>query len=312
MAPGRSFAARTCDGYIKVNAADTVDCNVIATIVTWAPTEREAIELAEEIEVSLRPSGSGLAVSINKPPFMINRSADVSLDVAVPFQTNLDLHTSDGSISVAGINGDVTARSSDGSITVEHITGSAHLHTSDGRITCNDVKGDELKLRTSDGSIRLSDALAKSCNASTSDGRISCTRASGDLLHLKTSDGSVTVSQAQYSQMRITTGDGSINCSDFSAERLYCRASDGRVSVRYAEAAPAALWADITTGDGSIHFAGPPALSARIDASTNDGTICTHLPITIKGKVGNSLTGTIGEGEGTLRLRTGDGSITIE
>ena len=37
----------------------------------------------------------------------------------------------------------------------------------------------------------------------------------------------------------------------------------------------------------------------------------TELPITIQGKVGKSLNGVIGGGEGRIYLRTNDGSITI-
>jgi hypothetical protein len=52
-------------------------------------------------------------------------------------------------------------------------------------------------------------------------------------------------------------------------------------------------------------------LSATIEAGTSDGSIRTELPITIRGKVGKSLTGTVGDGEGSIYLRTSDGSITI-
>ena len=66
-----------------------------------------------------------------------------------------------------------------------------------------------------------------------------------------------------------------------------------------------------TASDGSITLVTPPGLSAEIDAGTGDGSIHTDLPVTIRGKVGKSLHGTIGGGEGRVYLRTQDGSITI-
>ena len=55
-----------------------------------------------------------------------------------------------------------------------------------------------------------------------------------------------------------------------------------------------------------------PDLSAVVEASTNDGSLHLHLPITAEGKVGKSLRGTTGNGEGRVTLKTHDGSITIK
>jgi hypothetical protein len=48
-----------------------------------------------------------------------------------------------------------------------------------------------------------------------------------------------------------------------------------------------------------------------VDADTDVGSIRTDLPLTVKGKIGKSLHGTIGAGEGKLYLRTDVGSIRI-
>ena len=74
---------------------------------------------------------------------------------------------------------------------------------------------------------------------------------------------------------------------------------------------PRVMEAAVTTSDGSITFEGPPDLSALVDASVSDGSIHTSLPITVQGKVGKSLRGTVGAGEGRVTVRTHDGSITI-
>ncbi|MFC1794513.1 DUF4097 family beta strand repeat-containing protein, partial [Planctomycetota bacterium] len=62
---------------------------------------------------------------------------------------------------------------------------------------------------------------------------------------------------------------------------------------------------------GSIEFNAPAQLSAHIDASTNVGSVNTARPITVVGKVGKSVKGTIGAGDGKVRLKTNVGSIKI-
>lgn len=107
------------------------------------------------------------------------------------------------------------------------------------------------------------------------------------------------------------TSDGAIQCRSIAAARADCHTSDGSIHLDYAPDAPNALDLTATTSSGRITLTTPPGLSATIDASTGDGSIHTSLPITLQGKVGKSLTGTIGDGQGKIRLRTHDGSITI-
>jgi hypothetical protein len=90
-----------------------------------------------------------------------------------------------------------------------------------------------------------------------------------------------------------------------------CHTSDGSIHIDYAPDAPKAPTVTATTSDAAIIFIAPPGLSATIDAATDDGSIHTSLPITVAGKVGKSLTGKVGDGEGKIHLRTRDGSITI-
>jgi DUF4097 and DUF4098 domain-containing protein YvlB len=67
------------------------------------------------------------------------------------------------------------------------------------------------------------------------------------------------------------------------------------------------------TYNGSVSLTAPPNFSAKVEASTHNGSIDTDLPITVTGEVTKKeLTGTIGEGEGKLYLETYNGSIKIK
>ena len=129
-------------------------------------------------------------------------------------------------------------------------------------------------------------------------------------LNCSTHVGTVKVSDIQ-GPIKATVNVGSIICNQVVAD-IELESNVGSVEVRYAHAAPAACNAEITTNVGSIEFAGPPELSAQVNARTNVGSIKTAHPITVVGKIGKSIEGKIGSGEGKVRLTTNVGSIDIE
>jgi DUF4097 and DUF4098 domain-containing protein YvlB len=166
-----------------------------------------------------------------------------------------------------------------------------------------------LALETSDGGVDITNITGK-VDAKTSDGSVKAEDINGDV-RLRTSDGDVTVNDIRGDNLELRTSDGSIRCRNVAAARMECHTSDGGIEIELAPEAPKAINLNATTSDGSITLIAPPGLSATIEASTSDGSIHTNLPITVQGKIGKSLHGTVGAGEGKITLRTNDGSITI-
>jgi hypothetical protein len=112
----------------------------------------------------------------------------------------------------------------------------------------------------------------------------------------------------------VNTGDGSIKL-DGTLTSVRVRTGDGSVTIRAASgSAPSADW-DIVTGDGSVTLEVPDGFGAELDAHTGDGGI--HMQdvtlSNVTGNIGkNSLRGRLGGGGRTVRVRTGDGSITLK
>lgn len=104
---------------------------------------------------------------------------------------------------------------------------------------------------------------------------------------------------------------GSITCENVTTD-IELGTNVGSIKVKYAGDAQSDFQADITTNVGSIDFTAPQELSAKIDASTNVGSITTAKPLTVVGKVGKTVKGTIGSGQGKIRLKTNVGSIKIK
>ena len=122
--------------------------------------------------------------------------------------------------------------------------------------------------------------------------------------------GNVSISDMN-DQIKVSGNVGSIFCKQVAGD-IDVTSNVGSVEVEYGDAAPAALNIDITTNVGSIELVAPPQFSARVSASTNVGSVKTDKPITVVGKVGKSINGTIGSGEGKVRLKTNVGSIQIK
>jgi DUF4097 and DUF4098 domain-containing protein YvlB len=168
---------------------------------------------------------------------------------------------------------DVTARSGDGSLSVQHVSGRIDLHTGDGTIRATGVEGD-VSLTTGDGSVAADDVRGR--------------------LIVDTGDGAVNVS-GNVSSVRLHSGDGSI---------VY-RALDGTEMSDD--------W-EITTGDGAVLLYLPESLGAELDAHTGDGGIRNDLKVSTVGAgeiSRRTVRGRLGDGGRRIRVRTGDGSITL-
>ena len=128
-------------------------------------------------------------------------------------------------------------------------------------------------------------------------------------LELESDVGKIQVSNITE-KIKAKTDVGQITCREISGD-IDLRADVGTVKVVYSKTAPAACNATITTDVGGIDLTTPPNFSAAVDADTDVGSIRTALPLTVRGKIGKNLHGTIGSGEGKLYLRTDVGSIRI-
>jgi DUF4097 and DUF4098 domain-containing protein YvlB len=155
---------------------------------------------------------------------------------------------------------------------VSGLTGHVDARSGDGSIATNDIKGD-VALDTGDGSI-------------------SAENVSGNL-KVNTGDGAVSI-KGRPQGLVAHTGDGSVS-----------------VDVTSESASPSGDW-ELTTGDGGIHVTLPANFNAQLDAHTGDGGIdANDFGLRPTGEDRNDLRGAIGSGGPTLRLRTGDGGITL-
>lgn len=112
-------------------------------------------------------------------------------------------------------------------------------------------------------------------------------------------------------KIKAETNVGKITCEEI-AGNIDVKADVGTIKIVYSKTAPAACSATISTDVGSINLTAPLNCSAVVHAETDVGSITTGQPLTITGKIGRNLNGTLGAGEGKLYLKTDVGSIKLK
>ncbi len=347
---GSTLVAKTSLGSITVSGADVTDCTVVAEICGRAPTEQEAQELAEKVEITLDTAGSTMTVKADKPSTKHNRSISIGYTITVPKATNIECASSYGAITLGDINGKVSGKTSSGAISVENIEGSADLDTSYGSVECRNVSGDNLAVRTSSGAIsaesikgpaqlttsygsvtcngfsagditlksssgtiRLVNASFGHCDAHTSYGSIDAEELKGDSIKLHSDSGGIGVTNASSRTADVSTSYGRVTCRQITANELTARSGSGNLDVTCSDAAPPDIMATLVTSYGSIDFTAPPTFAGQVDLSTSYGSVRTDRPITASGELGKKrLQGTVGQGSGKLHLQTSSGSINLK
>jgi hypothetical protein len=165
-----------------------------------------------------------------------------------------------------------------------------------------------LRLKTADGSVRA-DGLKGKIDIETSDGSMDGTDLAGDL-QLRTADGSIRMDRLAGA-VRAHTADGSVLLSG-RFDRLEASTADGSIRADAdAGSRLAAPWT-LRTADGSIILAVPRDISANVEASTDDGSVSSDLPLDAGHREGRKrLSGRLNGGGPLLSLETTDGSIRL-
>lgn len=187
---------------------DTSDANI--HVSTWDQNTIEArvttarYKIGDDgIRIEEHQSGDMVEINVRYPHHgvVINwgnyGSHRVDLDIHMPREGRVDLHTGDGKIEIAHFKGEMVLRSGDGSQEIDGVDGKLRALTGDGHIRA-DGRFDELELKTGDGRV---DARAASGSALATSWR------------LESGDGTVTleVPENLAADVDLHTGDGHID-----------------------------------------------------------------------------------------------------
>lgn len=221
-----TMRVETNDASVHITGSDTREVRVRVAATGY--------RIGDEVRVSERQTGNRVEIEVRVPRKMGIGVFSVEIDVTLPRESDLDIHTRDGRIEVQDVKGDARLATSDGRIRVYRADGSLNASTSDGSIEA-DGRFDALDLHTNDGHVRVSAQAGSKISGSgwsvrTKDGRVDVflpDKFPADL-DAETHDGHVTVDvpvevagqlgrsrvrgklNGGGAPLRIRTGDGSI------------------------------------------------------------------------------------------------------
>jgi hypothetical protein len=157
------------DAEIEVRASDAKQVEAVISYSGYKtdPPRIEDHQTGDEVSVEIHRAAHHFCIGI------CNQS--MHIDLRVPRDSDLNLHTGDGAIRVQDVNGNLRFETGDGNVEAHSISGQINADTHDGHVRLRG-RFDALDLHTGDGNIEV-DAEAGSKIASlwtlrSGDGRI--------------------------------------------------------------------------------------------------------------------------------------------
>ncbi len=170
LSPGGEFRLRADSGRLAVRGTSRTGARVVVT--------SRSDDFEDRFDLRFEETPNGVTVAAERRGSWFSRwfswfGDGVHFEVEVPYDTELDLRTSGGSIEIQDVGGEARVRTSGGSIRGVDVEGDIDADTSGGSINLKGMAG-AVKASTSGGNVTVHFALGNSLGGSltTSGGRV--------------------------------------------------------------------------------------------------------------------------------------------
>ena len=293
--PGARLRLQHGDGDVTVTAWDrdmidvTVRYRVTVTKIGLGSDPDFDVEFWQSgrtVHVSGRETG-GTGVFIG---FHSERH-EYTYRIQAPSYVELDFRGDDGDVGIEGWRGAIEGASDDGNLTLTDIRSPrTRLELGDGDLRLDGLHGG-LFVENDDGDVELSDCHLLGGRISQDDGDVILSRCEGDL--------------------EIVVDDGEVQLDEHGAGELKIRSGDGDVEVHLLRSGGIDL--DIEADEGNVIVTLEPGTAAVFTIRTGDGRIVLDLPgaENLEQEKHRASGELHGGGEGSIRIRTEDGDVTL-
>ena len=317
--PGRDVAIYNLAGSIKA-----IGGSGNAVVVTVAKSGKDAGQL----RVAQGAVHGGQALRVVFPARRITFGSENQwgshTTVRVADDGTFDGNADDGSrVEISGRPGGLEARAD---LTVAVPPGTAlHLHLAAGDVSINNVDG-EIAVDVFDASVTTAGTKG-SLNLDTGSGETNITDATGDVI-LDSGSGSVTLSRIRGQHLSVDAGSGSLHGDNIDARRIDMDLGSDGATLKNVTASEIKLdcgsgeteldlvsdihLLDIDSGSGGVTLWIPSSLGAKVDIDAGSGAIDLGVPVTVTRWESDHVIGTIGDGQGTIRIDAGSGGVHLK
>lgn len=213
--------------------------------------------------------------------------ADVTL--RVPKGKRVTVHLAVGDAEVTNVDGDVRVDVDAASVKTSTTRGRLSLDTGSGEVSVTDAAG-EVDMDTGSGNITLTRISGARLGVDAGSGEIHGSDIAVDRLTLDLGSGGATLANVRSADINLDSGSGDVDLG---------LAADVRSLV-------------VDSGSGSVTLRVPTSLGATVDIDAGSGGVTSEIPMSITHKDGSELSGTIGDGNGRIKIDSGSGSVRIK
>lgn len=256
----------------------------------------KALDVHVDLTIKV-PAGGGLK--------MINKVGRID---AANVESNLNLDTGSGSVSVTGSKGSLRADTGSGRVTISGQVGRIVADTGSGSVTISDSEGD-VSADTGSGSVTISNVTGN-VKADTGSGSVDLTDVMASEISADTGSGTVSLENVTGS-LHVDTGSGGLHARNFFAgETVNVDTGSGSIRVEGNLGQVRKLRLDAGSGGVRVRTAQLPDMTLRVE--TGSGGINIDLPGMTDVRRGDDwFEARIGNGSGDGEIDTGSGSVTF-
>ncbi|MBI4725609.1 DUF4097 family beta strand repeat protein [candidate division TA06 bacterium] len=271
----------------EIIGADTDRITVKADIQVWAEDQDEAKEKLKSLDISTENEGGVLRIKVDGPPWTKKRRAKVDFTIGMPKHLAAEISSASGEISVWNLTGGCRLNTASGEIEISGCQGENNLSSVSGDITASGCTEASLKINTAGGDIGIND-----CSGG---------------LSFQTVSGDVSISLSGDLQGQTVSGDIDIRTEKIGQLKVSSTSGDIQFQGPLEEGSQAA----INTVSGDVSLILDKGSSAVIEAGTVSGDIECEPDLSGLRQGNRSLSGKLGDGKGSLDIKTVSGDITI-
>jgi len=155
--PSGHLCVNTMNGGIDITGEDRPDVALEARVTAWAPSESEADDLLSQVVID---TGNGDIRDHGPHAHFLSRTGySVDYHLHVPRHLATDLHTMNGGIELARLDGNLHFETTNGGVSLDRLSGDVEGHTVNGGLNVSLAgdrwQGDGLHADTTNGGIEL-------------------------------------------------------------------------------------------------------------------------------------------------------------
>jgi len=291
--PGMKLVLEHGDGDVSITpwSADTLEVEVRyrarASNIGWVKST--------DFEVDFRQDGDTVYVTSHEPKrisvgISSYREYEYTYTVKAPSYLELSLKGEDGDVEIADWKGSIRVNLEDGDVSLSDIDASrTEVILEDGDLEIDGIRG-EIEVECEDGDVEIFDCQ-------TDRGRI------------RSEDGDIVIDRCQ-GNFEISVADGDARLRELTAQNLEIRSGDGTVNLSLLPSADLDL--NVHVADGDVVLDLDRDVSAEFELETRDGRIkLSAADVSNLVQERRHVAGRLGAGEGTIYVRTVDGSVTL-